>query len=222
MARHRPQRGRARRERQPERGRRARRARRARCPSGPHAGVRVLLLSTGSEESFMEGMQGFMRRHRDDARPDAHDRAVPGVRGQPDADAGRGGGHAADAPLQRRRARERLARAAAEAGRRARARAADGRRHRRARRAASRLRAPSRSRRSTRPSSRPTTTGRATRRRTSTGSTIERAFAVADRFVRDGACQRPGHAAGLAFLVGGKTAPIRPSRDASGDRCRLR
>jgi Zn-dependent M28 family amino/carboxypeptidase len=24
----------------------------------------VLLLSTGSEESFMEGMQGFMRRHR--------------------------------------------------------------------------------------------------------------------------------------------------------------
>jgi Zn-dependent M28 family amino/carboxypeptidase len=25
--------------------------------------VRVLLLSTGSEESFMEGMQGFMRRH---------------------------------------------------------------------------------------------------------------------------------------------------------------
>ena len=30
----------------------------------PTAGVRVLLLSTGSEESFMEGMQGFMRRHR--------------------------------------------------------------------------------------------------------------------------------------------------------------
>jgi hypothetical protein len=30
----------------------------------PPAGVRVLLLSTGSEESFMEGMQGFMRRHR--------------------------------------------------------------------------------------------------------------------------------------------------------------
>jgi hypothetical protein len=27
-------------------------------------GVRVLLLSTGSEESFMEGMQGFIRRHR--------------------------------------------------------------------------------------------------------------------------------------------------------------
>ena len=30
----------------------------------PLSGVRVLLLSTGSEESFMEGMQGFIRRHR--------------------------------------------------------------------------------------------------------------------------------------------------------------
>jgi Zn-dependent M28 family amino/carboxypeptidase len=30
----------------------------------PMPGVRVLLLSTGSEESFMEGMQGFVRRHR--------------------------------------------------------------------------------------------------------------------------------------------------------------
>jgi hypothetical protein len=29
----------------------------------PPRGVRVLLVSTGSEESFMEGMQGFMRRH---------------------------------------------------------------------------------------------------------------------------------------------------------------
>jgi hypothetical protein len=29
----------------------------------PVEGVRVILLSTGSEESFMEGMQGFMRRH---------------------------------------------------------------------------------------------------------------------------------------------------------------
>ena len=32
----------------------------------PPPGVRVILLSTGSEESFMEGMQGFMRRHRGD------------------------------------------------------------------------------------------------------------------------------------------------------------
>ena len=31
----------------------------------PVEGVRVVLLSTGSEESFSEGMQGFVRRHRD-------------------------------------------------------------------------------------------------------------------------------------------------------------
>jgi hypothetical protein len=30
---------------------------------GPPDGVRVILLSTGSEESFMEGMQGFIARH---------------------------------------------------------------------------------------------------------------------------------------------------------------
>jgi Peptidase family M28 len=35
----------------------------------PTPGVRVLLLSTGSEESFMEGMQGFIRRHRDTLDP---------------------------------------------------------------------------------------------------------------------------------------------------------
>ena len=35
----------------------------------PLSGVRVLLLSTGSEESFMEGMQGFIRRHRDRLDP---------------------------------------------------------------------------------------------------------------------------------------------------------
>jgi Zn-dependent M28 family amino/carboxypeptidase len=32
----------------------------------PVRGVRVLLLSTGSEESSMEGMRGFVRRHRDE------------------------------------------------------------------------------------------------------------------------------------------------------------
>ena len=32
----------------------------------PLLGVRVILLSTGSEESFMEGMQGFARRHFQD------------------------------------------------------------------------------------------------------------------------------------------------------------
>jgi hypothetical protein len=35
----------------------------------PTPGVRVLLLSTGSEESFMEGMQGFIRRHRSKLDP---------------------------------------------------------------------------------------------------------------------------------------------------------
>ena len=35
----------------------------------PVRGVRVVLLSTGSEESFMEGMQGFIRRHRAELDP---------------------------------------------------------------------------------------------------------------------------------------------------------
>lgn len=35
----------------------------------PVGGLRVLLLSTGSEESFMEGMHGFMRRHRAELDP---------------------------------------------------------------------------------------------------------------------------------------------------------
>jgi hypothetical protein len=35
----------------------------------PLEGVRVLLLSTGSEESFMEGMRGFVRRHRSELDP---------------------------------------------------------------------------------------------------------------------------------------------------------
>jgi hypothetical protein len=35
----------------------------------PVAGVRVLLLSTGSEESFMEGMRGYVRRHRSELDP---------------------------------------------------------------------------------------------------------------------------------------------------------
>jgi len=36
----------------------------------PKPGVRVVFLSTGSEESFMEGMQGFMRRHRTELDPE--------------------------------------------------------------------------------------------------------------------------------------------------------
>ncbi len=35
----------------------------------PVAGVRVLLLSTGSEETFMEGMRGFLARHRGELPP---------------------------------------------------------------------------------------------------------------------------------------------------------
>ena len=35
----------------------------------PLPGVRVILLSTGSEESFIEGMQGWVRRHRDRLDP---------------------------------------------------------------------------------------------------------------------------------------------------------
>lgn len=36
----------------------------------PVAGVRVLLLSTGSEETFMEGMRGFLSRHRSELAPE--------------------------------------------------------------------------------------------------------------------------------------------------------
>jgi hypothetical protein len=41
----------------------------------PLEGVRVLLLSTGSEESFMEGMRGFVARHRAELDP-RHTRVV--------------------------------------------------------------------------------------------------------------------------------------------------
>ncbi|HEY2217087.1 MAG TPA: M28 family peptidase, partial [Solirubrobacteraceae bacterium] len=41
----------------------------------PVEGVRVLLLSTGSEESFMEGMRGFVARHRAELDP-RHTRVV--------------------------------------------------------------------------------------------------------------------------------------------------
>ena len=58
-------------ERQPQRGGRAARARRA-PREDPAPGVRVLLLSTGSEESFMEGMRALHRRHSVRARPGEH------------------------------------------------------------------------------------------------------------------------------------------------------
>lgn len=37
--------------------------------AAPPAGLRVLLVSTGSEESFMEGMRGFVARHRAELDP---------------------------------------------------------------------------------------------------------------------------------------------------------
>ncbi|HTA37328.1 MAG TPA: M28 family peptidase, partial [Solirubrobacteraceae bacterium] len=40
-----------------------------RLAAQPIKGVRVLLLSTGSEESFMEGMRGFVARHRGELDP---------------------------------------------------------------------------------------------------------------------------------------------------------
>lgn len=46
-----------------------------RLAAEPVEGVRVLLLSTGSEESFMEGMRGFVRRHRAALDPE-HTRIV--------------------------------------------------------------------------------------------------------------------------------------------------
>ncbi len=40
-----------------------------RLSNRPVSGLRVLLLSTGSEESFMEGMRGFVRRHAGELDP---------------------------------------------------------------------------------------------------------------------------------------------------------
>ena len=68
--RHRPARGRARSQRQPELGRSASRHRPPRSASSPLEGLRVLLVSTGSEESFSEGMQGFGDRHFDGLDPE--------------------------------------------------------------------------------------------------------------------------------------------------------
>jgi Peptidase family M28 len=51
----------------------------------PVRGLRVLLVSTGSEESFMEGMQGFVARHRDALRPDRTEMLCLESIGSPDA-----------------------------------------------------------------------------------------------------------------------------------------
>jgi len=81
----------------------------------PTPGVRVLLLSTGSEESFMEGMQGFMRRHRATLDPEHTTVLCLECVGSPTLALVE-----AEGMLRMRyyseAARERLARAAAEAG----------------------------------------------------------------------------------------------------------
>jgi hypothetical protein len=53
----------------------------------PPVGVRVLLLSTGSEESFMEGMRGFVARHSPGAQPGGCPAShCEAQHGQPDAE----------------------------------------------------------------------------------------------------------------------------------------
>ncbi len=65
----------------------------------PPNGVRVLLLSTGSEESFMEGMQGFAKRHFPALDRETNGVRLPRMRRLTGAVRGRGGGDAAHAPL---------------------------------------------------------------------------------------------------------------------------
>ena len=71
----------------------------------PVHGVRVILLSTGSEESFMEGMQGFGRRHFPALPARDHGVRVPRVRRLALPVRGGGRGDAAHAPLPRGGAR---------------------------------------------------------------------------------------------------------------------
>ena len=65
----------------------------------PIAGLRVLLVSTGSEESFMEGMQAFARRHFGALRSAPDRRHLHRHRRLAGADPARGRGHAAHARL---------------------------------------------------------------------------------------------------------------------------
>jgi len=81
----------------------------------PTEGVRVILLSTGSEESFMEGMQGFGRRHFAELPPDATEFVCLECVGSPQLCVVEGEGmlRMRDYP---ERSREALARAGAAAG----------------------------------------------------------------------------------------------------------
>jgi Zn-dependent M28 family amino/carboxypeptidase len=81
----------------------------------PPAGVRVVLLSTGSEESFMEGMQGFARRELTQLPRESSELVCLECVGSPELCVVEGEGmlRMRDYPLE---ARERLASAGARAG----------------------------------------------------------------------------------------------------------
>jgi hypothetical protein len=81
----------------------------------PVEGLRVLLVSTGSEESFMEGMQGFGRRHFPELPRETTDLLCLECLGSPDALVLEGEGMLR-MRVYPREARERLGRAAEEAG----------------------------------------------------------------------------------------------------------
>jgi len=71
----------------------------------PVEGLRVLLVSTGSEESFMEGMQAFARRHFASLPVEPHARRVHRHGRLTGAHPARGRGHAVDARVPRRPSR---------------------------------------------------------------------------------------------------------------------
>ncbi len=81
----------------------------------PVSGVRVLLVSTGSEESFMEGMRGFLRRHAGALARDATELVCLESVGSPELVLVEGEGmlRIHDYPAE---TRDRVERAAAEAG----------------------------------------------------------------------------------------------------------
>lgn len=81
----------------------------------PPVGLRVLLVSTGSEESFMEGMQAFARRHFDELAPALTEFVCLECLGGPDMVVLEGEGmlRMRDYPA---RMRDELAQAAAQAG----------------------------------------------------------------------------------------------------------
>ena len=111
----------------------------------PVEGVRVLLVSTGSEESFMEGMRGWVRRHGPSLDPARTRVVVLETLGSPELILLEGEGMIWMTDYDPE-VRDFLARAAERAGRAAAARPAPRLRHRRAvgaaRRAAARPRSP--------------------------------------------------------------------------------